>query len=86
MLTYQSDYPSRICLEWRRKELRALGVETTGYDRDMERILTENGFGLPTLQDDGTYGFRCGNYTRIALTYVDSLADELILLKTLKMI
>ena len=78
--------PRRICEDWRLKRLRKEGFHTNGYERSMERILTEKGFGLPDESNEG-FGFTVNRkYTRVYLNYADALAEEILFLRKLDMI
>ena len=100
-----SDIPHQ-CSPGRMERMKELGIKTSGMDKDMERLIKNAGYGLPSKNvkhipelPEGSnepvptprenYGFIFRNhqaYTRITLTYVDALAEELILLKELELI
>ena len=85
-LTITEYIPRRVCEDWRLKRLRQEGFHTNGYERSMERILTEKGFGLPDESDEG-FGFTVNRkYTRVYLNYADALAEEILFLRKLDMI
>lgn len=80
------EIPRRICTDERLKQLRKLGYKTTGYDRDMEKILTEKGYDLPVITENDSWKFQTGKYTRIMLNRADCLAEALIVIKELNKI
>ena len=73
--------PRRICTDDRLKQLRKLGYKTTGYDRDMEKILKNKGYSLPVPTKDDSWKFQAGKYTRIMLNRADCLAEALMVIK-----
>ncbi len=76
----------RVCTNARLKLLRKAGFKTDGYDHSLESILQDKGFGLPVK--DGEYFVFTVNYKwmRMYLNYADALAEEILLLRELKMI
>jgi len=87
MVKHKEHIPRRVCTSDRLKRLKKAGFDTTGYDRDMESILKSKGFGLPSLTDDGEFGFTVNHkYIRICLNRADALAEEIILLHKLKLL
>lgn len=91
-IKYSEYIPRRRCTKERLLKLKEYDIKTTGYDRDMERIILSYGYGLPSLVNDEEsvvqeqYGFRLKEYVRITLNYSDALAEELILLKELNLL
>lgn len=86
-LTTMTIRPRRTCRKDLYDKLWSLGIKTSGSDTDMERIITKAGFGLPTIYDANYFGFLLyGKYIRLCFNYADCLAEELILLKQLKII
>jgi len=90
-VTYKEYVPRRVCTDERLNKLKKYNIETTGYDRDMERIIKNYGYGLPTKASketdvDECYGFKLKQYVRITLNYADCLAEELLLLKELNLL
>lgn len=75
------EIPRRICTDERLKQLRKLGYKTTGYDRDMEKILTKKGYDLPVTTENDSWKFQAHGYTRITLNRADCLAEALIVIK-----
>ena len=73
--------PRRICTDDRLKQLRKLGYKTTGYDRDMEKILKNKGYSLPVLTEYDSWKFQAGSYIRIMLNRADCLAEALMVIK-----
>lgn len=78
----------RVCTDKLLKRLRKEGFDTNGYDRSMEKILTDKRFGLPILEPEGEYfGFTINHkYQRYYLNRADALAEEILLLRKLGMI
>ncbi len=78
--------PRRCCTDIRLKQLRKAGFKTDGYDRSLEDILQDKGFGLP-IKDDEYFTFMINHkYIRYYLNYADCLAEEILLLHELNMI
>ena len=74
------------CSEDKLTHLKHLGVNINGTVEEMEQIIINNGFGLPSV-DGENFGFTLNyKYIRICIHYVDALAEELVLLKTLNLI
>jgi len=85
-MNIQTEPPPRRCSEDRLERLKKLGFKTNGYIKELEEIIFINGFGLPGYEND-YFGFTINyKYMRFCLTYTDALAEELILLKELKLI
>ena len=77
--------PNQVCDQKYFRKLRNLGFNTDGYIASLEKILTDNGFGLPTPCNGG-FGFLVNyKYIKIYIHYVDALACEIIFLKELKL-
>jgi len=81
VLKTTEDIPRRICTDNRLKQLRKSGYNTTGYDREMEKILKDKGYNLPVQIENESWKFQAQGYTRITLTRADCLAEALILIK-----
>jgi hypothetical protein len=78
--------PRRCCTDDRLKQLREAGFETLGYEKGLEDILTEKGFGLP-VKDEEYYTFMVNHkYMRFYFNYADCLAEEILLLRKLNLI
>jgi len=78
--------PRRYCTDKLFKQLRKAGFETAGYEKSLESILQDKGFGLPVKYNEHFVFTVKGKYTRMYLNYVDSLANEILLLRELKLI
>ncbi len=79
--------PRRSCRKELLDKLKALGVKTSGSDTNMEYIIKKAGYKFPIRYDENYFGFILnGTYTRLCFNYADCLAEELILLKSLKLI
>ncbi len=78
--------PRRVCTDNRLRLLRKAGFETNGYEHGLEDILQDKGFGLP-VKDGEHFVFTVNNkYTRMYLNYADSLSEEILLLRELKLL
>ncbi len=81
---YKSD--RRVCTDARLKLLRKAGFKTDGYDHSLESILQDKGFGLP-VKDGDSYTFTIeSKWMRSYLNRADALAEEILLLRELKML
>jgi len=78
--------PRRCCTDILLKKLRAVGIKTTGYDRDMEPILKDKGFGLPIQEEEYWHFMVNHKYQRYCLNYSDALAEELLFLNQLNLL
>ena len=76
----------RVCTDARLKLLRKAGFKTDGYDHSLESILQDKGFGLPIKQDEHFTFTVNYKWMRMYLNYADALAEEILLLRKLKMI
>jgi len=75
-----------FCLPHRLAKLIEYGYKTNGSDVELQTIITSAGFGLPGFEN-GYFAFMINyHYIRVLLTYVDALAEEIILLHELNMI
>ena len=85
--TEESHKPERkSCTDRLLKLLRKEGFKTSGSMYTLERILTSKGFGLPVKYNEHFVFTVKGKYTRMYLNYVDALANEILLLRELKLI
>ena len=81
---YKSD--RRVCTDSRLKLLRKAGFKTDGYDHSLESILQDKGFGLP-VKDGDSYTFTIeSKWMRSYLNRADALAEEILLLRELKLL
>lgn len=74
-----------VCSTELQKRLRKIGIKQIGYEKTLERILTEWGFNLPGIEEqDGNvyYGFyqeiEGVIYTHLDINYADALALEIL--------
>ena len=75
-----------FCSPHRLSKLIRYGYKTNGSDVELQNIITSAGFGLPGFEK-GYFAFMVNyQYIRVLLTYVDALAEEIILLHELNMI
>lgn len=75
-----------FCSPHRLSKLIEYGFKTNGADVELQTIITSAGFGLPGFEN-GYFAFMVNyHYIRFLLTYVDALAEEIILLYELNMI
>ena len=78
--------PRRVCTDARLKLLRKAGFKTYGYEHALENFLRDKGFGLP-VKDGDSYTFTIeSKWTRSYLNYADSLSEEILLLRELKLL
>ena len=78
--------PRRCCTDKLLKQLKKAGFQTLGYENGLEDILTEKGFGLP-VKDGDYFTFTVNHkYMRLYLNYSDALAQEILLLRELKLL
>lgn len=79
-----------VCTDDRLKILRTLGYKTNGYSTELEEIIKNLGFNLPTQGVDDyneiRFGFRHKGYLAEYLNYADALAEELIFIYEHKLI
>ena len=81
---YKSD--RRVCTDSRLRLLRKAGFKTYGDEHHLKSILQEKGFGLPVKYEEH-FVFTVNNkYTRMYLVYADALAEEILLLRELKLL
>ena len=78
--------PRRVCTDNRLKLLRKAGFKTNGYEHGLEDILQDKGFGLPVKQDEHFVFTVNYKWMRMYLNYTDALAEEILLLRKLKLI
>lgn len=76
--------PRKCCTDDLLKRLRKQGINTNGYEHGLEDILLSKGFGLP-VADGEHFMFSINPYIRYYLNYADSLSEEILLLRELKM-
>ena len=68
-----------------RTKLRHNKIDGYYFIDNLEKILTDKGFGLPVKDGDHCV-FSIGKYMRMYFVYADCLAVEILLLRELKMI
>ena len=76
----------RVCTDARLKLLRKAGFNTDGYEHSLKSILQDKGFGLPVKQGEHFTFTVNYKWTRMYLNYADALAEEILLLRELKLI
>ena len=75
----------RVCTNNRLKLLRKSGFKTNGDEHHLESILQDKGFGLP-VKDGEHFSFTVDyKWMRMYLNYADALAEEILLLRELKL-
>jgi len=87
MIRYVEEIVREVCTEDRVNKLVAAGMNTSGNYAEMEKFLTDRGFGLPVRDKSMSFVF-CLNhkYMYSFFNYADCLAEEILLLYRLKMI
>lgn len=86
MLKTTTYIPPEYCTFERLERLHEAGFDTEGYIEHLKEIITQAGYPLPS-QEGEHYGFVFNQkYTRLYLTLVDAMAEEILMLKQFKMI
>ena len=78
--------PPEYCTFERLEKLKQAGFETDGHIDQLKQIIVDSGYPLPSHEGEH-YGFVFNQkYTRLYLTLVDAMAEEILMLKEFKMI
>ena len=78
--------PRTVCTDSRLRLLRKAGFKTYGDEHHLENILQDKGFGLPIKSGD-SYTFTIeSKWMRSYLNRADALAEEILLLRKLKLL